>query len=126
MSFSLDLSRAIKKAKGKQELVVKKVMIEAFSKVVKKSPVDTGRFRGAWIASVGSYSRSPGDAVDKSGDSTIRKIKQDVLGMDISQRCYLVNALPYAIRIENGWSHTQAPQGVVKLTLAEITAHYGA
>ena len=126
MSFSLDLSRAIKKAKGKQELVVKKVMIEAFSKVVKKSPVDTGRFRGAWIASVGSYSRSPGDAVDKSGDSTIRKIKQDVLGMDISQRCYLVNALPYAIRIENGWSHTQAPQGVVKLTLAEITAKYGA
>ena len=126
MSFSLDLSRAIKRAKGKQDLVVKKVMIETFSKVVKKSPVDTGRFRGAWIASVGSYSRSPCDSVDKSGDSTISKIKQDVLWMDILQRCYLTNALPYAVRLENGWSHTQAPQGVVKLTLAEITAHYGA
>lgn len=28
MSFSIDLSRAIKKAKGKQELIVKKVMLE--------------------------------------------------------------------------------------------------
>ena len=124
MSFSLDLSRAINKAKGKQELVVKKVMIEAFSKVVKKSAVDTGRFRANWQASVGTYSRSPGDAFDKSGDATIRKIKQDVLGMDISQRCYLTNALPYAVRLERGWSK-QAPAGMIRLTLAEITAHYG-
>ena len=125
MSFSIDLSRAIKKAKGKQELVVKQVINETFEKVVMKSPVDVGRFRANWIASSGSYSRTPTDAIDKSGDATISKIRQAVLSMDISQRCYLTNALPYAVRLEHGWSKIQAPQGVVKVTLAEVTAHYG-
>ena len=125
MSFSIDLSRAISKAKKRQDVVVRKVMLECFSKVVMRSPVLTGRFRANWIASVGTYSRSPGDAFDKSGDQTVRKIKQDVLGMDISQRCYLTNALPYAVRLERGWSK-QSPQGMVRLTLAEITSHYGA
>jgi hypothetical protein len=41
------------------------------------------------------------------------------------QKIFLTNALPYAIRLENGWSKTQAPQGMVKLSLAEITAKYG-
>ena len=74
MSFSLDLSRAIERAKGKQETVIRKVMLETFSKVVMKSPVDTGRFRANWQASVGGFSRAPLDSVDKTGSATLGKI----------------------------------------------------
>ena len=126
MSFSLDLSRAIKKAKGKQELVVKKVMLEAFSKVVMKSPVLSGRFKGNWQASIGTYSKTPIETIDRDGSATISKIKSSIASMSLNgQTIYLCNALPYAVRLERGWSK-QAPMGMVRLTLAEITAHYGA
>jgi hypothetical protein len=126
MGFSLDLSRAVKRAKGKQELVVRRVMLEVFKKIVMKSPVDTGRFRANWEVSVGGYSRDASEKKDKSGASTLNKIIMSVNSIPLSgQKIFLTNALPYAIRLENGWSKTQAPQGMVKLSLAEITAKYG-
>ncbi|NBT33816.1 MAG: hypothetical protein EBT13_18445 [Rhodobacteraceae bacterium] len=36
---------------------------------------------------------------------------------------YIQNNLPYANRLENGWSG-QAPQGMVALTVAEVSAAF--
>lgn len=132
MSFSLDLSKAIKRAKGKQETVIKKVMLETFSKVVMKSPVLTGRFRSNWIASKGSYGRSAIESFDTEGSATISKIAGSISAMSLDgQKVYLVNSLPYAHVLEYGRANgkhgsLQAPNGMVRITLAEITAHYGA
>ena len=124
--FSLDLSRLVAKAKGRTDTVVKKVMLEAFSKVVQKSPVDSGRLRANWTASIGNYSKTPTASLDLSGSATIGKIAADVAVMNIGgQTIFLTNALPYAHRIEyEGWSK-QAPAGMVRTTLAEVSAHYG-
>lgn len=124
--FALDLSRLVKKAKGQTETVVRKVMLEAFQRVVLKSPVDTGRFRGNWIVGLGSYSTSTTDATDPGGAATIRRITSDVMGARIDGRpIYLTNSLPYAHRLEYGYS-AQAPSGMVRLTLTEISSKYGA
>lgn len=126
MSFSIDLSRAIERAKGKQALVIKKVMLEAFSKVVMKSPVKSGRFRANWQTKLGGYGRVSIKVLDKDGTATVARINSAVMSLPLNgQRIYLYNALPYATRLEHGWSHRQAPQGMVKITLAEITAKYG-
>lgn len=123
--FSLDLSRLIKKAKGNTEIAVRKVMLETFSRVVMKSPVDTGRFRANWQSGIGKYSTETSEETDKNGAITIGKISTIIDGVKLDGRhVYLVNSLPYATQLEYG-SSKQAPAGMVRTTLAEITARYG-
>ncbi len=125
MSFAIDLSRAVERVKGKTELVVRKVMLETFTKVIYKSPVDTGRFRANWTIGYGSPNRTTTEATDKTGGATVGKIAAEVAAVKLDGKSiYLTNSLPYSLRLENGYSQ-QAPQGVVKLTLMEISSHYG-
>lgn len=125
MSFTLDLSRICAKAQGNTENVVRKVMIETFTKVVLKSPVDTGRFRANWNCAVSNFDASTSEATDKGGRSSISKITTKVAATKIDGApVYLTNSLPYAKRLEEGYSK-QAPSGMVKLSLLEITAKYG-
>ncbi|VEB42983.1 Uncharacterised protein [Chromobacterium violaceum] len=42
----------------------------------------------------------------------------------VGVNAWLVNPMPYAVKLEYGWSK-QAPAGMVRLTLAEISSHYG-
>ena len=129
--FSLDLSRAVAKAKGRTELVVKRTVLELFSKVIYKSAVDTGRFKGAWVSSQGSYSATPPTTLDKSGSATVGRMRAAVMAMPLNgSTIYLTNAVPYSLILEYGRANgqpgsMQMPQGVVRITLAELTAHYG-
>ena len=129
--FSIDLSRLVEKAKGKQEVAVKKVMLELFSKVVYKSPVLTGRFRANWTIGNGAANRTTTTAVDQSGSGTIGKIAADISAINLAgQSIWLTNSLPYSLILENGRGNgkpgsLQAPQGMVKITLMEISAKYG-
>ena len=130
MKFSVDLSRAIENAKGKQEIVIKKVMIEALKGCVSKSAVDTGRFRANWVVGFGSANRSTSDKLDttKTGDksgSTCDALEYAIDGTKLDGKSiFLTNSLPYSLKLENGHS-TQSPQGMVKITLMEISAKYG-
>lgn len=125
MSFTVDLSRLVETAKGKTDLVVKKVMLETFSKVIYKSAVDTGRFRANWIVGYSSPDRTTSLDTDKSGAGTIGRITSEITGAKLDGKSiYLTNSLPYSLRLENGYSQ-QSPQGMVKITLMEISAKYG-
>lgn len=126
MSFSLDLSRLVAKANGQTELVVRKVMLEAFRGVVMKTPVLTGRARANWTVGHGSPSTATSESTDRSGGSTIGKIASEVQTAKIgdSMSIYLTNALVYVPRLEYGYSK-QSPAGMVRVTLAEITSRYG-
>lgn len=130
MSFSIDLSKAIKRAKGNQEIVVKRVMLETFKRCIAKSPVYTGRFRANWIIGIGSPNTATTDALDKRivgyrSGSTIAAMSASVDALPFNgQKIFLTNSLPYATRLEHGWSK-QSPHGMVRITLAEITAKYG-
>lgn len=122
--FTLDLSRIVKKAKGNTELAVRKVMLEAFTSVVRMSPVDTGRFRGNWMIGRGAPSEAQGTE-DRSGGATTARIVSEVTSAPLGGSIFLTNNLPYSIELENG-SSTQAPAGMVGVTLARINAKYGA
>ena len=119
MTFALDLSKAIEKAKDKAELATRKITLELFSNVILKSPVDTGRFRANWNCSIGSPDRSTSEETDKSGSAAIGRVRSEVTKYTLDGRSiYLANSLPYAERLENGWSD-QAPQGMVRLSIIE-------
>ena len=119
-TFALNLAKQIEAANDKVESIVKVTMIELFNRVIQKSPVDTGRFRANWNCSIGSPNLSTSQAIDPSGSGAISKATSTVVSYTLNgQSVFLTNNLPYADRLENGWSK-QAPNGMVRLSMMEI------
>lgn len=124
MSFSADISRFISKTEKSIETGVRKISLELFSKVILKSPVDTGRFRANWYASINMPSSMVTTMVDKTGTDSIRKAGSVAQSYKIGDAAiYLTNNLPYAHRLETGYSG-QAPQGMARLSVMEIASKY--
>ena len=152
MSFALDISRFVEKAKANAETVVREIGVKLLVSIVDKSPVGNpevwaslnpvtdlesgktsiqrkapagyvgGRFRGNWQVSFDLPATGEVDRVDGNGSENKR------IGAAIIQTfhvgvgsIYLMNNVPYAQRLEYGWSG-QAPQGVVRITVAEFDA----
>lgn len=120
-SFTLDIQRFVDKAKGNINLVVRKVALDLFSRVIEKSPVDTGRFKGNWQVAIGSIPAGTLELNDKDGSATISRVTAETLNLSAGQIIYLVNNLAYARRLEFGYSK-QAPAGMVRITVTEYGA----
>ncbi|UYW33627.1 HK97 gp10 family phage protein [Methylorubrum extorquens] len=120
-SFSLNIREWCEKAKDRADLVVRKVALDMGSRVVMRSPVDTGRFRANWQYGVGQPNPTVLEAVDKDGATSIARISAGAATARLGDVIYLSNSLPYALRLEAGWSK-QAPAGMVGLTVAEFQA----
>jgi hypothetical protein len=83
----------------------------AGKKIIRLSPVDTGRFKENWLTAIGEANTS----IDlPSGFGLTSTVKLLRLGDTI----FFTNSLPYAFRLEFGWSG-QAPMGMVRITLAD-------
>ena len=139
--FSLDLSNLLKGAT--EDAVVKatqKMALDALRGVVLKSPVGFppswkrpapkgyvgGQFRGAWQLSVGAEGTGitgksrPGKAGSvNAANAAASDARGELTKLRAYEPVYIVNGLPYAERLENGWSQ-QAPLGMVALTVQEL------
>lgn len=119
--FSLNITAWVQKAKARGDLVVRKVALDVGSRVVLRSPVDTGRFRANWQYGVGRPNTAVLEAVDKSGQSSIGRITAGAATARLGDVIYVSNSLPYALKLEAG-SSKQAPGGMVGLTVVEFQA----
>lgn len=119
-TFGLDIARFVEKAKAAPEQVVRKVGLDLASRVVLRSPVDTGRFRANWNVAFGRVDTLTTPSTDKTGGKTLERVRVQLNGWAPGQDIYLTNSLPYAIPLEYGWSKKQAPQGMVRITVAEF------
>lgn len=120
-SFSLNIKAWCDKARDRADLVVRKVALDVGSRVVMRSPVDTGRFRANWQYGVGQPNVTVTEGLDKGGTATIARIGAAAATVRLGDVIYLSNSLPYALRLEAGWSK-QAPAGMVGLTVLEFQA----
>ena len=93
--------------------------MKLFSAIIKASPVDTGRFRMNWMASGGIPASRVTDATDKSGSIATGNATSFVLKATDWHEFTLTNNLPYAQRLEYGWSQ-QAPAGVVRTNVSRF------
>ena len=132
-SFSMQISEFIAKTKANQDLLVRAITMKIDNKLVQRSPVGDakywkskpppgytgGRFRANWQLSIGSPTAGVRDLIDKDGSATIAAHGRVISTAKAGDVIYLVNNLPYAKRIEEGWSR-QAPIGVVGLTVLEF------
>lgn len=132
MSFTLDLQRFADKFSANAEIVTKKVILDVGRRVVEKSPVGDatlwaeppppgyvgGRFRANWQYAFGVVPTGALPDIDPSGTVSINRVAAASGKAGVH---YIVNNLPYAQRLEDGWS-TQAPGGMVGLTVLEFQA----
>ncbi len=113
-----DIARVVAKMRRAPEQLKRALVLEAVSRVVRRTPVDTGRARGNWQVTMSA----PGDGYewdryDRSG--TVALAQAQTVNAPIGVPVYIVNNLPYIERLEHGWSK-QAPAGMVGITAVEI------
>lgn len=77
-----------------------------------------GRFRGAWMVSIGTPDNTVGTVLDAEGRLTLEAHKAIIAGAKGGDVIHFRNNMPYAQRLEKGWSK-QAPLGMVALTVVE-------
>ncbi len=129
MGFNDDWRKAQKKLEKELENVVKAAGINLFNGIIQLSPVRQGRFRGNWQASVNTPATDIlFQSVPQSEDENITfvdNVSQKLTSFKLNDTIYLTNNLPYAERLENGWSQ-QRPQKWVARATAEAQKYLDA
>lgn len=117
--------RAIEKAKKSVEDAIlntsKKLAIQINQVVILATPVDTGRARANWIASLKNANTSQQDSEDKAGGPTIAKNNDTINSMSEPVNIHISNNLEYIVPLNNGHSK-QAPAGFVETAVAVARA----
>jgi hypothetical protein len=128
--FRKNFSALIRRAGEKAEQVVRVVAGELHKSIVQRSPVGDpdgwqspapagyvgGRFRANWNVELGAIDYRDNFAPDTSGKAALDRGKAKLAAWAPGQTIYITNSLPYADRLEHGWSK-QAPRGMVRLTV---------
>ena len=121
--FSRNIKRRARAIEVNANIGVARVMIAVAQTVVLATPVDTGRARANWIASLGSPVRLPTNDEDPSGQETIAvatavaKARKAGSGIPI----FLANNVDYIAELNRG-SSAQAPAGFVEVAVAQGVA----
>lgn len=106
--------------------LMRALTLTGLTSLVLMTPVDTGRARGNWIVTIGaSTARYTDSSLDQSGSSAISAGFQTVLSAKANPFTiiYLQNNLPYIEALESG-SSTQAPNGMVTVTIANLESEF--
>ena len=128
-TFALDLAKFAGKVERRADQVVGDVVVQCAAAVDRRSPVGDatywknpppkgyvgGHFRGNWQLGVDVRPAGEIPGADPSGTETQGRIMASIPDEAAGKVFYLMNNVPYANRIEDGWSR-QAPQGLVALT----------
>lgn len=102
---------------------VAKIALDAMSGIVLGTPVDKGFARGSWQATKDFPSDAEGKNADPSGYKVTSEAALVFNGKDEFPVYYITNNLPYIQSLEKG-SSSQAPSGMVQLTLDRIERQF--
>ena len=121
MSFSAQISQYGKGTRDKIDRLRRGITLKLLGAVVMDTPVLSGRLRGNWRVSEGTPVLDATDRVDPTGTVVMSEVTAAVQASTGDTAVYLANNLPYAKRIEyDGWSHTKAPEGMVRRNVARF------
>ena len=135
MSFGKDIQKFAMKAAEKMEGTISGSILELFGDIVVSTPVGNpkiwkvnegrtklikpsgytgGTLRGNWNLQLNMVDNTV-NVNSKSGGKANRKARSRMKKFN-GQTVYISNHLPYARRVEYGWSK-QAPQGMVRINV---------
>ena len=133
--FSIDLSKAIDEMDKDAHKKVRATLAGISNLIIKGTPVGDpklwknpdsvpkgytgGALRGAWNASLNTQDLSASKRRKaKVGTSIVAKATRVANKLEFGDTFFLTNPLPYALRVENGWSK-QRPKGMVAVAIAQ-------
>lgn len=118
MSFADDVAKYAESIGKSLDETGRAIALELMGSIIKDTPVDTGRARGNWQASIGTPASGE---VDRLGEAAaLSELNGAVSEFGAGKVIYLANNLPYINRLEyDGWSD-QAPAGMVRKNVARI------
>lgn len=137
LSFAQQVALYAEKVGASLDETGRAIALELFGSVVKDTPVDTGRARGNWQASIGAPVTTQG--FDDEG-AAVAKIKTQVAQFKMGSVIFLTNNLPYAGVLEFGLYGTgagatnkttrdgysiQAPYGMVRKNAKRMRGRIG-
>lgn len=124
------------KAESKMARTHRAVILEAFSRVIQRTPVDTGRARGNWQVSYGTNPTwTPGNPLLPKNASEQERIFAMLDAVKPGVTTWLSNGLPYIMVLEyggyqnppkggegktSGGYSIQAPSGMVRITALDF------
>lgn len=119
MSFSFQLRGFNKEVKARLERNRRQILFEVFRGIVLDTPVLEGTLRGNWQLSSSNPKLSELDV--RSQQEVMAEIDAVLKGSRFGDTVWFTNNLPYAYPIEfYGWSHTKAPQGMVRKNVMRV------
>jgi len=150
-SFKLDLKEFAKAIDADFGTVKKRVAFDIYTKIQERSPVDKGTFRQSWYLTDADLDLGDVDPVEgKRKRTKAQKIRSTVAGnfrlaagrsappslsvisapaenvratfQDPYADLKIMNPMPYGPKLEFGHGSKQAPQGMVRITIAEVAA----
>lgn len=115
MSFESQLTAFVSGTEKKVERTIRAVKLELFRSVILDTPVDTGRARGNWQATLDSPATE--ETENESMSVALAGVAAN-LGK-VNDVSFLANNLPYIEELEDG-SSKQAPAGMVRRNMARV------
>lgn len=131
-TFTIDVGKFAQKTGLTLDVIVRKICLDLWRKVVKRTPVDTGYARANWMVSIDQV---PEGLVIQQAPTKIKGQKKTggrvetipapatppaFISLKAGTVVYIVNNVPYILALEDGHSHTQAPNGMAKVSMLEI------
>jgi hypothetical protein len=115
--FGREMRAIAKRMNRRVEDVAAETLIDTFTAIIDRTPVDEGRLQGEWQTTV----QSP--ATGKTGNTTpTYAMTELVTTIDDPDLYFFSNNMVYAIPIEYGHSRVKAPKGMVRVSIAETKA----
>ena len=113
--FPLDtvLIRARAKFKVDSSILLRKIALDLYAEIIRRTPVDTGRARANWNLSINSPNTSLSNSLVPSTINLTAKSLSNLPNV------YIANGLPYVRELEFGRSD-QAPNGFIRLSIQKI------
>ena len=134
MTFTADLKKWTNKTNVFVVDIIRESAADLFEEIIHRTPVGDpslwkskppadyipGNLQSNWQCTLGTPASGMWSFEDKSTEQTISAMKSVIEGSFPDQAIFLTNLLPYAQRIEYGAHSSQAPQGMVRISIAKF------
>lgn len=117
--FNAELHAAMKAFPQDANKIKRTAAMGIMRGVILHAPIDTGRYRDNWQASLGSPIME--EVAVRGEAATMMAGMSAIAAVQPGQDIYITNNVPYVEVIEDGHSD-RAPHGVAGVTLIEVTA----
>lgn len=129
IEFNLDVTKFVTEEAPEEATKLHRALaLDLFGRLIRTTPVDTGRARANWQVSngqppAGEIEFEGGASREANGALALNTAQQretpEILAAKAPGRTWIANNLPYIERLNDGWS-AQAPAGFVELAIAEV------